>query len=130
MLAVAATLKSQGFDWEAWFEAATFDSNSSDLQAIHNVNNAQALKSAAVLYRQTGEEHLKQKSIARVAALDDHCGLPTGMCALRSQRNSPQHHLAPPMHQSTPLSQHHQFLLLCEWCCFAGSAGAGTLATS
>lgn len=66
-------LNAQGSDWESWFQTFTGDAGG------HNVNNAQALKSAAVLYLQTGNTSLPQLSKTRMENLDRLYGLPTGM---------------------------------------------------
>jgi len=70
---VAELLKSQGVDWEQWFE--TFTGNAGG----HNVNNAQGLKSSAVWYLLSGNETLPTLSKRRMENLDEHYGLPTGM---------------------------------------------------
>lgn len=67
------TLHDQGSDWESWFE------NLSGGAGGHNVNNAQALKSAAVYYLATGNETLHTLSKQRMQVLDSRVGLPTGM---------------------------------------------------
>ena len=72
-------LHAQGSDWETWFDNGTFASAGDTHANGHNVNNAQALKSAAVAYRQSGNASLAGLSTSRVAKLDAHCGLPTGM---------------------------------------------------
>lgn len=73
-----AMLQAQGSDWETWFESDLGRAGPKGANS-HNVNAAQALKSAAVLYRQTGNASLRTLSVRRVARLDAHCGLPTGM---------------------------------------------------
>ena len=45
----------------------------------HNVNNAQAFKSAAVWYRFSGNKTMAALSSNRMASLDAYFGLPTGM---------------------------------------------------
>jgi hypothetical protein len=77
LIDLAFTLHSQGVDWEGWFERGTWVNVPSGM--AHNVNNAQALKSAAVAFRTTGNASLAQLSLTRVRKLDAHCGLPTGM---------------------------------------------------
>eukprot|EP00036_Acanthoecidae_sp_10tr_P008718 CAMPEP_0182927302 /NCGR_PEP_ID=MMETSP0105_2-20130417/13716_1 /TAXON_ID=81532 ORGANISM="Acanthoeca-like sp., Strain 10tr" /NCGR_SAMPLE_ID=MMETSP0105_2 /ASSEMBLY_ACC=CAM_ASM_000205 /LENGTH=698 /DNA_ID=CAMNT_0025065247 /DNA_START=1 /DNA_END=2095 /DNA_ORIENTATION=+ len=67
------TLHDQGSDWETWFE--TFQGGAGG----HNVNNAQALKSAAVWFLMTGNATLAELSQSRMDNLDAHYGLPTGM---------------------------------------------------
>ena len=71
-------LHTQGSDWEIWFDAGTFPAEAGPKGANnHNVNNAQALKSAAILYRFTKNASLETLSRTRVEKLDAHCGLPT-----------------------------------------------------
>ena len=70
---LADTLHAQGLDWETWFQTFRQGANG------HNVNNAQALKSAAVWYRQAKNATLHKLSRSRMAALDARNGLPTGM---------------------------------------------------
>jgi hypothetical protein len=70
---LVTTLHSQGSDWESWFETFTGGAGG------HNVNNAQALKSAAVMFLMTGNETLTKLSKSRMANLDRLYGLPTGM---------------------------------------------------
>lgn len=66
-------LHNQGSDWESWFETFTGGAGG------HNVNNAQALKSAAVWYLMTGNKTLTELSKSRMENLDRNYGLPTGM---------------------------------------------------
>lgn len=73
LLAYIKLLHEQGSDWESWFETFTGAAGG------HNVNNAQALKSAAVLFRATRNETLHKLSKSRMANLDANYGLPTGM---------------------------------------------------
>ena len=77
LLDLLHTLHTQGSDWEAWFDG-NFKDGIRGANG-HNVNNAQALKSAAVAYRQSGNASLANLSASRVQHLDKHCGLPTGM---------------------------------------------------
>eukprot|EP00756_Hemistasia_phaeocysticola_P051986 Hpha_TRINITY_DN27171_c0_g1::TRINITY_DN27171_c0_g1_i1::g.29263::m.29263 len=78
LIALIDELHSQGSDWETWFEYF----NNSDA-GNHNVNNAQALKSAAVLYRRnkTFTSHgfdARTLSVRRTANMDKYYGLPHG----------------------------------------------------
>lgn len=75
---LADTLHSQGLDWETWFETFRIGANG------HNVNNAQALKSSAVWYRQAKNETLHNMSLDRMRALDARNGLPTGISSHHS----------------------------------------------
>eukprot|EP01062_Namystynia_karyoxenos_P031287 TRINITY_DN23219_c0_g1_i1.p1 TRINITY_DN23219_c0_g1~~TRINITY_DN23219_c0_g1_i1.p1 ORF type:complete len:759 (+),score=211.75 TRINITY_DN23219_c0_g1_i1:84-2360(+) len=77
LLALIDTLRSQGSDWEQWFE--TFTGNAGG----HNVNNAQALKSAAVYYRKNSTAayegySMPELSRRRMAHMDARYGLPHG----------------------------------------------------
>eukprot|EP01105_Mastigella_eilhardi_P026670 TRINITY_DN7815_c0_g1_i1.p1 TRINITY_DN7815_c0_g1~~TRINITY_DN7815_c0_g1_i1.p1 ORF type:complete len:825 (-),score=157.41 TRINITY_DN7815_c0_g1_i1:55-2529(-) len=66
----------QGSDWEQWFQTFTGDAGN------HGVNNAQALKSAAVWWRQSKNSTLLDMSVSRVHTMDDTYGVATGMfCA-------------------------------------------------
>lgn len=68
LIDTAKLAKEQGFTWEYWFEHLPEKA----VQPInctlytHGVNNAQALKSAAVWFRQTNNETLRQLSISRM----------------------------------------------------------------
>ena len=77
LLDLLHTLYTQGSDWEGWFEG-DFAHGVRGANG-HNVNNAQALKSAAVAYRVSRNASLDGLSASRVKRLDAHCGLPTGM---------------------------------------------------
>jgi len=70
---LATLLHEQGQDWETWFH--TFGSN----DTMHNVNLAQALKSAAVWYGMTDNATLRYLSEERMHRIDHEWGLPTGM---------------------------------------------------
>jgi hypothetical protein len=73
-------LHKQGSDWESWFETLTCaGAGNGGCAGGHNVNNAQALKSAAVLYLATGNETLRALSKQRMKVLDEKVGLPSGM---------------------------------------------------
>jgi len=78
LLALIDELHDQGADWEHWFEYF----NNSDAGG-HNVNNAQALKTSAVLYRRNKTftaygYGARDLSIRRVAHMDQRYGLPHG----------------------------------------------------
>ena len=70
---LGSEMQAQGVDWEGWFE--TFDTDA----GLHNVNNAQGLKSAAVWYRFAKNETLHELSLRRMANMDARYGLPSGM---------------------------------------------------
>jgi hypothetical protein len=73
---LAELAHSQGDDWELWFTNFTAGAGP------HGVNNAQALKSAAVWWRQTANATLPLLSASRLANMDRIYGMPTGMfCA-------------------------------------------------
>ena len=71
-------LQTQGIDWESIFDSQGF-LEQKETMLRHNVNLAQAIKSAAVSYRTTRNESLRALSRKRVATLDACCGLPHGM---------------------------------------------------
>lgn len=84
LMDLAEMSHAQGNDWESWFETFTNGSN-------HGVNNAQALKSAAVWYRQSGNASLPQLSRSRLANMDRIYGMPTGMfCADETLCEAPE----------------------------------------
>ena len=64
---LAQLLHEQGFDYETWFH--TFGPK----DAMHNVNLAQALKSAAVWYGITGNTTLRALSLERMQRIDHEC---------------------------------------------------------
>eukprot|EP00750_Incisomonas_marina_P019051 INCI3202.7.p1 GENE.INCI3202.7~~INCI3202.7.p1 ORF type:complete len:568 (+),score=72.37 INCI3202.7:170-1873(+) len=70
---LAHLLHEQGDDWETWFH--TFG----PADTVHNVNLAQALKSAAIWYGMTGNDTLRSLSLERMQRIDHEWGLPTGM---------------------------------------------------
>ena len=94
LLSLAALLKKQGFDWTAGFqhfvhlgvttrasldEAAT-GGNKPDGMETHGVNNGQALKTAAVQYRLSGNRTAELANFRRqLGCLDQFHGLPNGM---------------------------------------------------
>lgn len=85
LMAVAHLAHSQGVDWEGWFETFSGDAGN------HGVNNAQALKSAAVMYRLTGNKTLPGLSRSRMTNLDTTYGMPTGMfCADETLCEAPE----------------------------------------
>ncbi len=89
LLQLADLLRSQGYDWESEFvnfqytmptprglKKAGFVDHA--LQT-HGVNNAQALKVAAVQYRLTGDSGERGAFVRQLAALDKYHGMPNGM---------------------------------------------------
>ncbi len=82
---VASLAHSQGNDWEYWFQRLPTQPVAPDntSQYTHGVNNAQAFKSAAVWYRQTGNDSLetlsrerltKRKGLGRIQQIIVDCG--------------------------------------------------------
>ena len=87
LLELCALLQQQGYDWEAMFvdfplrEPTSRDvlhHEEAGLQA-HGVNHAQALKTAAVQYRLTGDPAAQSKYFRQIGALDRYHGMPNGM---------------------------------------------------
>ena len=94
LLELAALLKNQGFDWTGSF--SNFDIKAPVTRAVlverpggfehgelamraHGVNNGQALKTAAVQFRLSGNSGEKKNYDLQLAALDEFHGLPNGM---------------------------------------------------
>merc|ERR1711957_762523 len=78
LLDLIGMLHDQGDNWEQWFEHWTGGAGN------HNVNNAQAFKSAAIYYRYnstaTFEGHtMPELSKRRMENMDAKFGIPTGM---------------------------------------------------
>jgi hypothetical protein len=93
LLQLAALLKQQGFDWTASFadfklteptthkileDAKAGGMNERALQS-HGVNNGQALKTAAVQFRMSGDVVEHTNFQRQMSALDRYHGLPNGM---------------------------------------------------
>ncbi len=93
LLELAALLKQQGFDWTGSFadfklkepttrkileDAKAGGLNERALQS-HGVNNGQALKTAAVQFRMSGDPGERELFLRQMAALDTYHGLPNGM---------------------------------------------------
>lgn len=82
LLALAATLREQGFDWQAHFARFPYREKSRheecDLRS-HGPNNAMALKTPAVWYRQSGNEQDRAAAAQMIATLDRYHGQATGM---------------------------------------------------
>ncbi len=92
LLRLASLLKQQGFDWTASFADFTFKGpttrailehtqgapNDRAMQA-HGVNNGQALKTAAVQFRLSGDPTERANFQRQMSALDTYHGLPNGM---------------------------------------------------
>ena len=89
LLQLASLLKSQGFDWESEFVNFQYTMptprglmKSGELDhamQTHGVNNAQALKVAAVQYRLTGNPDERAAYDRQMGALDTYHGMPNGM---------------------------------------------------
>jgi len=94
LLRLAALLERQGYDWIAGFadfkhtgvtprtilDGTSASSGRSEKMETHGVNNGQALKTAAVRYRLSGDEAGERANFNRqLAALDRFHGMPNGM---------------------------------------------------
>lgn len=94
LLPLAGLLKSQGYDWIAAFanfkhsdvtlradvEAAARRGDRSRPMETHGVNNGQALKTAAVCYRLSGDAATERSNFKRqMDTLDRYHGMPNGM---------------------------------------------------
>eukprot|EP00048_Salpingoeca_helianthica_P000580 m.42587 g.42587 ORF g.42587 m.42587 type:complete len:742 (+) comp10676_c0_seq1:42-2267(+) len=76
LFALLDTVQRQTLNWELWFDTFTQGANN------HGVNNAQALKSSAVWYRNTGNQSFADSSRRRMANMDRTYGFPHGaFCA-------------------------------------------------
>ncbi len=91
LLELAGVLRDQGFDWVASFEDFEFKTpatravlkntggnNSKGMQS-HGVNNGQALKTAAVQFRLTGDPKERGNLYRQLDALYRYHGVPNGM---------------------------------------------------
>jgi hypothetical protein len=82
LLRLALLLKQQGFAWEANFANFQYTSatkNNEKKMETHGVNNGQALKTAAVQYRLSGDPDERASYFRQLAALDKYHGMPNGM---------------------------------------------------
>jgi uncharacterized protein len=94
LLRLAGLLERQGYDWiagfanfrhtgvtsRAYLDPAAIGGNKSDGMETHGVNNGQALKTAAVRYRLSGEAAAECANFKRqIATLDRFHGIPNGM---------------------------------------------------
>ncbi len=92
LLKLCALLKQQGYDWEAAFadfkateptshDLLTPHTPESDEAALklHGVNHSQALKTAAVQYRMSGDRGEREKYFHQIGLLDRYHGMPNGM---------------------------------------------------
>ncbi len=82
LLAFAAKLRTQGFDWTAHFRDAPFTESvapEATSQKSHVVNNAMALKAGALLWRLTGDEGDREASADMAASLDRYHGTAVGV---------------------------------------------------
>ena len=83
LLDLARKLHAQGHDWEAQFDNFRYPDKviSSRNLATHGVNNAMALKAAAVWYELTGDERDRVSLARMLATLDRFHGQPEGIFA-------------------------------------------------
>jgi hypothetical protein len=94
LLRLARLLERQGYDWIAGFanfkhtgvtsradlDAAAIHGDKSERMETHGVNNGQALKTAAVRYRLSGEAATERTNFKQqIATLDRFHGMPNGM---------------------------------------------------
>lgn len=93
LLQLAALLQQQGFDWvesfahfqftgpttRAFLSSTAVGGNKPQGMQTHGVNNGQALKTAAVEYRFSGDRTLQAKFGRQLGALDRYHGEPNGM---------------------------------------------------
>ncbi len=93
LLRLASLLAQQGFDWvgsfkdfkhtgpttRAYLDAMATGGNSPAGMETHGVNNGQALKTAAVLYRLTGDPAGHSDFTHQLAMLDRYHGMPNGL---------------------------------------------------
>ena len=89
LLQLAGLLKSQGGDWEAEFADFKYTTPTprglrksgqvDHAMQTHGVNNAQALKVAAVQYRLSGDPAERAAFARQMGALDTYHGMPNGM---------------------------------------------------
>ncbi len=89
LLQLAGLLQSQGYDWEAQFLDFKYTmptprglkkaGEADHAMQTHGVNNAQALKVAAVQYRLTGDPAQRSAFSRQLGALDKYHGMPNGM---------------------------------------------------
>lgn len=73
----------QGYDWNSFYTGPQFPTvpctESCPSLATHGVNNGQALKSAAVWYRQSRNPDMESNSKFRIQVLDKYHGMPSGI---------------------------------------------------
>lgn len=92
LLQLCAVLKEQGYDWESAFvdfkqtvavSGDRIKANSADAEEYglqtHGVNHGQALKTAAVQYRLSGDKGERSRYYRQIGALDKYHGMPNGM---------------------------------------------------
>ena len=89
LLRLVALLKQQGYDWEAQFADFRYTGPtprryleaglSEQAMQTHGVNNSQALKTAAVQFRMTGDAGERAAFARQMGALDTYHGMPNGM---------------------------------------------------
>eukprot|EP01113_Clastostelium_recurvatum_P003169 TRINITY_DN1137_c0_g1_i3.p1 TRINITY_DN1137_c0_g1~~TRINITY_DN1137_c0_g1_i3.p1 ORF type:complete len:891 (+),score=93.98 TRINITY_DN1137_c0_g1_i3:45-2675(+) len=84
LLDLAALVKAQGFDWESYFAGDGFPTTGNPgiwTMQSHGVNNGQAIKSAAMWYRQSRNSSLVESSMQRHVMLDKYHGQASGIFA-------------------------------------------------
>ena len=93
LLHLAMLLQQQGFDWvgsfkdfkytgvttRAFLSATATGGNKPEGMQTHGVNNGQALKTAAVQYRLSGDPNERANYFRTTAALEKYHGMPNGM---------------------------------------------------
>ncbi len=82
LLELTAKLRAQGFDWQRHFDHFPYYDKSRreecDLRS-HGPNNAMAIKTPAVWYRQSGDQADRESVAQMIATLDRYHGQATGM---------------------------------------------------
>ena len=80
LLDLAAKLHDQGYDWQAHFDDLPFKNRVKIWQLeSHVVNNAMAVKTAGVWYRQSGDPADREGAAKAIAELDRYHGQATGL---------------------------------------------------
>ncbi len=100
LLRLAALLKQQGYDWEQQFISFRYTGVtprsylthgiSDEAMQTHGVNNAQALKTAAVQYRLSGDRAERASFFRQLSALDTYHGQPNGMFSCDEHLGGPE----------------------------------------
>eukprot|EP00730_Choanoeca_flexa_P005004 TRINITY_DN11863_c0_g1_i7.p1 TRINITY_DN11863_c0_g1~~TRINITY_DN11863_c0_g1_i7.p1 ORF type:complete len:804 (+),score=132.67 TRINITY_DN11863_c0_g1_i7:207-2414(+) len=83
LMDLLAMVRNQTSDWETWFQEFTDPGGAAHgANLAHGVNNAQALKSAAVWYLSDPNPSLLESSMMRLRNMNDYYGMASGMfCA-------------------------------------------------